>query len=718
MLFRAPVVQIKRLTLSVLCLFVPAAMGNPATADSRQSSPQQIEQVSVEQVAQYVAKHAYEQAEQLTLLSIEKAKQGNIRSPYTFFQLGTILQNADRYQSSNQALRLALAQYTQLGELNMVSRTLLALGTSEHHLAKYASASNYFHRARSIATMQGDGAFEAEILMQLGIMQKEQGEIEQALATLKSALALFRQQQMLHRISACLANIGDVYLTLSYFSDARRYYEDAFAMAQTLESAALQGDITAKLGAVELREGQTSRAIDLFNQALLLLHQDGDTAATSETKMLLGEALVKHGDTQAGLTLLNNSYGYALQTNRHPLIKQTRLALANAMLAIQDFDQALKYAQNGTLHAREVSDIRSQMDFLTLQVNAYAAKGDFRKALDIQSVLQSIREKMLQSENQAVIGRLQAEVELERQSQALQMLKKTKAMELAQAEHRHLATTLAWSISLAAVLTLFLIWGRFKQRQQNIVLRREVRQATVELENKNSELENAYKTLEQVSLRDTLTGLYNRHYLESQLPAEIKRSQFAIRQNKEGVKANQDLLCLLIDIDHFKRINDDFGHIAGDKVLVKFSQILREVFRQTDLIIRWGGEEFLVVCRQSSKQELPELAERCRAAVAESTFDVNADTPIQVTCSIGFSVLPPHHNTQFDENWQQTFALVDYCLYAAKLSGRNGWVGVTDSSSQRKASPSSLPIDKKFNFSQSKIATSFNNIASITWPDE
>ena len=191
MLFRAPVVQIKRLTLSVLCLFVPAAMGNPATADSRQSSPQQIEQVSVEQVAQYVAKHAYEQAEQLTLLSIEKAKQGNIRSPYTFFQLGTILQNADRYQSSNQALRLALEQYTQLGELNMVSRTLLALGTSEHHLAKYASASNYFHRARSIATMQGDGAFEAEILMQLGIMQKEQGEIEQALATLKSALALF-----------------------------------------------------------------------------------------------------------------------------------------------------------------------------------------------------------------------------------------------------------------------------------------------------------------------------------------------------------------------------------------------------------------------------------------------------------------------------------------------------------------------------------------------
>lgn len=209
---------------------------------------------------------------------------------------------------------------------------------------------------------------------------------------------------------------------------------------------------------------------------------------------------------------------------------------------------------------------------------------------------------MLQSENQAVIGRLQAEVELERQSQALQMLKKTKAMELAQAEHRHLATTLAWSISLAAVLTLFLIWGRFKQRQQNIVLRREVRQATVELENKNSELENAYKTLEQVSLRDTLTGLYNRHYLESQLPAEIKRSQFAIRQNKEGVKANQDLLCLLIDIDHFKRINDDFGHIAGDKVLVKFSQICEKSLGKPTLSYVGAARSFwLYADNQASK---------------------------------------------------------------------------------------------------------------------
>ncbi|WP_232379069.1 GGDEF domain-containing protein [Alteromonas macleodii] len=107
--------------------------------------------------------------------------------------------------------------------------------------------------------------------------------------------------------------------------------------------------------------------------------------------------------------------------------------------------------------------------------------------------------------------------------------------------------------------------------------------------------------------------MYNRHYLESQLPGEIRRSQFSAKQSPSTGKTKQDLLCLLIDIDHFKRINDDYGHIAGDKVLSAFANVLKEVFRQTDLIIRWGGEEFLVVCRQSTRESslrLPSAAEK------------------------------------------------------------------------------------------------------------
>ena len=155
--------------------------------------------------------------------------------------------------------------------------------------------------------------------------------------------------------------------------------------------------------------------------------------------------------------------------------------------------------------------------------------------------------------------------------------------------------------------------------------------------------------------------------------------------------------------------------MAGDKVLSAFANVLKEVFRQTDLIIRWGGEEFLVVCRQSNREELPELAERCREMVARTSFDIGQEAPINITCSIGFSLLPPDKEDDFDAAWKRTFAVVDYALYATKLSGRNGWVGVIETLTSPRAHPTLL--DTKFNFPGSRIATSFNNVASIKWPD-
>lgn len=669
-------------------------------------------------IQDYLEQHAYDMAEQLSLLVVEKARQGQPVSPRHLFQLGSWLQQASRHHISQKVLTLALEKYTQEGELDEMAKTLMQLGISEGHLANYEVASDYFNRALTITTMDDDIAFEAQLRMQLGIIQKEQGHVETALLTLKKALTLFRQQQALKDISLSLATIGDIYVSLEQLSDAEHYYADAYDIASSENNTHLSATIRVKQGALLLHQGLIEKAITRLESALPTLKQQNDNFAISQARIWLGEAHIKAGDTSQGLPLLQESLNFALNTRHYPLIKQARFALANAMLATKDFDQALTYAQQGIENAQRINNVRSQIDFLSLQVNAYVAKGDFKRALNIQSLVQIIKEKILQTESQAIIGRLQAGIELERQAQSIQMLKKTKAIALAEAKQQNLGNTLVWSLLLATLLTAFLIWSRLKQRQQNIALRREVRQRTLELENKNDELQHAYKTLEQVSLRDALTGLYNRHYLESQLPGEIKRSQFAINNHKGGHKRNQDLLCLLIDIDHFKRINDLYGHMAGDKVLVKFAQLLREVFRQSDLIIRWGGEEFLVVCRQSNHDELPEIAERCRMAISQAAFDVDSSEPIKVTCSIGFSVLPPEYQVSFEENWKQTFSVIDYCLYASKLSGRNGWIGVLSASTKPTKRPSGVPLDRKFNFTESTIATSFNNLASVVWPPE
>ncbi|WP_419226764.1 diguanylate cyclase domain-containing protein [Alteromonas sp. OM2203] len=657
----------------------------------------------------------YADADSKALLLLEQAYQQQKIPADEFLSLGLLFLNASRFEVSKVVFSAALERYTAKGALSNMALTLLHLATSERHLSNYDSSLTYVHRAMSIAQIERDDTLKARLNLELGTIQQQQGKIEIALEPLKQALGYFRDNNMPSEMSLSLLHIGDLYSTLNQTSLAHTYYRDALESIEKANDSRLLGIIKTRLGALLLKTSSPSQAIQSIESGLKHLDVTKDVGAIAEAKMLLGRAFVEQGDTSKGRKLLQEAMAFAQSSGQLKLLQEGRLALARAYMKEQSFELALAEARTGTIEARKHRDLRDQISFLSLQLNAFVSLGEFKKALDIQSVIQQLREALLDTENKSAIEGLQAEIEVIRQSHTLEKLEESKELALAQAEQEKLQTTLVWSISLAALLFTFLIWSRYKQRQQTIILRREVRQQTLTLQEKNEELQAAYRTLEEVSLRDPLTSLYNRHYLESQLPGEIRRSQFSSNQSTDTNKSKQDLLCLLIDIDHFKRINDDYGHIAGDKVLASFAQVLKHVFRLTDLIIRWGGEEFLVVCRQSNREELPELAERCREMVASTPFDIGLEKPINITCSIGFSLLPPDRKDNFDMAWERTFAVVDYALYAAKLSGRNGWVGVIETLNNNENKRT--PIDHKFNFTGSRIATSFNNVASIKWPD-
>lgn len=688
---------------AILLLSIHSALAEPPST------------ASTDDINTLLVAEQYDDAEDKAMLLLEHAIQQKNVSPDFFFNLGVRFQNASRFEVSKALLNASLERYTSDGKLTKMASALLHLAIAERQLTRYTSALSLVRRAMSIAQIERDQALKANLQLELGIINKAQGNIEIALEPLKEALNFFRDTNDLNKTSSCLLSIGDIYALLNQTRLAQTYYQDAFDAVEPLNDKRLLGIIKTRMGALLLKSGNNDAAVSSISAGLELLLAANDVSAIAEARLMMGKALVEKADIVEGRALLEQAMSFANSSGQAKLVRESRLALAEAYMKEQNFKEALFHARIGTVDARKSRNLREQLRFLSVQLSAYVALGEFKKALDIQSVIQQLREAMLDSQNKTAIEGLQAEIELVRQSRTLEKLQESKQLALAQAERKRLQTTLFWSISLATVLLMFLVWSRYKQRQQTIILRREVRQQTLSLQEKNSELKQAYKTLEEMSLRDTLTGLYNRHYLESHLPGELKRSQFAAMQG--GSEQKQDLLCLLIDIDHFKRINDDYGHMAGDKVLAGFARILRNVFRQTDLIIRWGGEEFLVVCRHSHREELPELAERCRTMVASSTFDIGLNDPISVTCSVGFSLLPPSSNgcENFDEVWNNTFAVVDYALYAAKLSGRNGWIGVVETYDTH--SENRTELDDKFNFASSRIVTSFNNIASIRWPE-
>ena len=668
---------------------------------------------TVASVEHLIATEAFERAENEALRIIEYAHLSAHIDPNEMVALGNVLMRASRFSLAKDAFSLASPLFSESGNLSAAAETLYRLAISNRHLSQFPEALQHLQRALSIAHILDESTLEASLHLELGKLHSDNNKLEQALHAFNTALQDFKDQNNDAKTAESLLHIGKVFVQRRQSSNALTLFNDALLLLNGKEDDQIKSGLLTQLAIIELNSANNEKALELLINAHALNGSVLYSADALETQAWLGEALTLNERVEEGLNRLLDVLDYADATAQAGLRNNTRLSLTRSLLNAQRFDEALVYARAGTISARERHNVAEQIAFLNLQLNAYVSLGKFKMALDIQSVIQQLNELLRDSRNQEAINVLQAEIALTRQASELQKLEKSSDLALAMAEQKNLRTTLFWSTLLAGLLTLFLIWSRYKQRQQTVALRREVREQTATLEVKNSELEQAYKTLEEFSLRDVLTGLYNRHYLESQLPAEIKRSQ----NEKEAFAQNSDLLCLLIDIDHFKKINDNYGHAAGDTVLKAFAQRLQQVFRHTDLIIRWGGEEFLVVCRGSSRYELPEIAERCRQIVSQTPFDIGNDTLLTVSCSIGFSLLPPSNERYFEQRWEATFSVVDYCLYAAKLSGRNGWVGLIETS-DKKHDEKSTPLGKKFGFPDVTLATSFNNIAAITWPND
>jgi two-component system, sensor histidine kinase ChiS len=201
-------------------------------------------------------------------------------------------------------------------------------------------------------------------------------------------------------------------------------------------------------------------------------------------------------------------------------------------------------------------------------------------------------------------------------------------------------------------------------------LERKISDRTKALEHKNQQLEKAYQKMEDISLTDQLTGLNNRRYLQQHMPLD------AARIERQDGSDTSSFVFMLLDVDHFKSVNDIYGHSAGDQVLIQMAALIKKTCRESDCLIRWGGEEFLIASRFIDRREANPMAERIRKAVADHPFKLPDGRVIHKTCSIGYSSYPFIQDNPQAMTWEQVIDTADRALYAAKRSGRNCHVGL------------------------------------------
>jgi diguanylate cyclase (GGDEF)-like protein len=329
-----------------------------------------------------------------------------------------------------------------------------------------------------------------------------------------------------------------------------------------------------------------------------------------------------------------------VRTERLLLHNETlaKLALGRVAEAKAEMAQVLELWQKNTGPGQREEALREFGD-------ALAKAGDAAGAIDLFHKEEALSREIRAANKAAAEAELRARYDQESQKRHIELLGRDNQLKSAQLANQALARRL-WMFAGAALVLLAVLAVLMVLRMREL----------------NRTLVKHEALLRAHSERDALTGLANRRQFR-----EVMRVRGAERAFRGAL--------LMVDVDHFKRVNDHYGHAAGDRVLVEVGRRLGAAMRADDLVARWGGEEFLVFAPDIEGAELDHLAERVRVAMNQAPVVLDNGTAIDTTVSIGYAAFPLP-GSQTPVTWEQAVNLADLSLYTAKNQGRNCAVGI------------------------------------------
>ncbi|CAN5495001.1 hypothetical protein BH11PSE9_BH11PSE9_01830 [soil metagenome] len=474
-------------------------------------------------------------------------------------------------------------------------------------------------------------------------VKKESGQLEPAMRLFQDGLALADELAAPEWQFDMRCGLARVYLQAGQLERARRIGSEAMAIAvRSADDFSLYrvyGTEGILLDAANDRAGMRHA----FERALAHARLANAGSAESLTLSNLSDVFLKNGDFQTAITMAEQAL---------PLTRKLgdrdgeTVALFNAGVA----HIALHELELGKRLVAESIAIDEKRGVLASMSNSYNELGQYlERAGDAAGAVQAyhrhraLADDIVQRDQQKVLVELQERFEAERRTKDLALLNREGAIKSEQLHRQALQQDLWWLLAASFTLSLgALIWLHGRVRRTNRLLVASNLALSVQSE------------------RDPLTGLANRRHFDA-----------AVTQASAGPFEGT---LFLIDIDYFKRVNDSHGHAAGDAVLVEVAERLRAALREQDLLVRWGGEEFLVVVRGSNAAQVDVLAMRLLHALAGVPVSVQGRS-LTITASIGYATFPVPPDAPA-VSAERAIRLVDSALYLAKAHGRNRAYGV------------------------------------------
>jgi diguanylate cyclase (GGDEF)-like protein len=548
----------------------------------------------------------------------------------------------------------ALATARESGDQRAIVKAMLAKAYALFAVNEMAQAHQQVWEAEKLVASFQDLDLQIRAGVSSGESYAEEGNFPTALSKLQAAATLARQSGNPLYAVMSLNSLAYLYNQMREHAKAFEALDEAYRAAEQLNSPGRMAILKTTEYAVSIDSGKIQRGLKALQAALDLARQINAGPMIATTWVNLSDCYLKQHDYRNSLAAAQQALEQARRIKDERTAATALVNIGQVYLAMGRLADGRKSFEEGMAWYEKSGNKPELQIVLAEYGEALERAGDFGAAVKAYHRERTLSNELFEIRRQKAVVELQEKYEADKRQRQIELLRQENQVKSTEIDNRRLQQRVWWLLALVFALSAVIVYFFY----------RKVRQANAQLEEKNLELK-------QQSARDPLTALYNRRHFQ-----EFMRGHQEIEQRGATAGAGEDMVSALylLDVDHFKNINDTYGHGAGDAVLREISDALREILRETDMIVRWGGEEFLAFLPAVPRSSLDDVARRLLSGIPARSIDYQG-IKLSVNVSIGFAPFPLAPGGK-SMSWERAVNLVDMALYLAKGHGRNRAYGV------------------------------------------
>ncbi len=447
--------------------------------------------------------------------------------------------------------------------------------------------------------------------------------------------------------SALLNNISLLYMSMKDPQKGLEYNELAFEEAKKIGSKSLIATLFLNRGYAYDDIGRIDEAFESYLKALDVGREINSIHAVAVALINISDYFLRKEDYQRSEEYGRDALAASINAGEQSYVATANanigMALAGRGLVTEGAEKVVAAIEIFE-ESNSLLDVESTLNDLA---RLYDHAGMYKEAFDAITRKMIVSERLYKSDRDKSVAELQEKfnaVQSKKRIESLEIENRINDFEIENLDLQHKVTALAATLIVIVLLLTILLYQKVKKT--------------------NRKLEDANSKLQIQSISDPLTGLLNRRSFLNLMKS--RNSDVGRRSSMPGAPNS----LILLDVDNFKQVNDNYGHAAGDVVLIEISRRLKMIMRETDMILRWGGEEFLVFSKDVEASEAKLITKKILDAIGSKPICIG-DKTITVTVSVGGIPLPFGQLSEEEFDWSKALKLADMALYLGKVHGRN-----------------------------------------------